>query len=197
MNINLDDTTLVKNVQEKNDELALKTLIERHSALCNSLYKKYSPPMMASGIHVQDIINEKDYIVYKSAMSFDPCKKSKFSTWLYNQVRYQCLNCMNENSHYLTLDNDKLNYLIEKTAPVNKEYKNINEYIHNIIESCSDERVKKIFKMRYCNESTKKMSWNKIAKKLKISTQTAINIHNKAIKLLKTKVESKNSFDKI
>lgn len=197
MNINLDDTTLVKNVQEKNDELALKTLIERHSALCNSLYKKYSPPMMASGIHVQDIINEKDYIVYKSAMSFDPCKKSKFSTWLYNQVRYQCLNCMNENSHYLTLDNDKLNYLIEKTAPVNKEYKNINEYIHNIIESCSDERVKKIFKMRYCNESAKRMSWNKIAKKLKISTQTAINIHNKAIKLLKTKVESKNSFDKI
>ena len=197
MNINLDDTTLVKNVQEKNDELALKTLIERHSALCNSLYKKYSPPMIASGIHVQDIINEKDYVVYKSAMSFDPCKKSKFSTWLYNQVRYQCLNCMNENSHYLTLDNDKLNYLIEKTAPVNKEYKNINEYIHNIIESCSDERVKKIFKMRYCNESTKKMSWNKIAKKLKISTQTAINIHNKAIKLLKTKVESKNSFDKI
>lgn len=197
MDINLDDTTLVKNVQEKNDELALKTLIERHSALCNSLYKKYSPPMIASGIHVQDIINEKDYIVYKSAMSFDPCKKSKFSTWLYNQVRYQCLNCMNENSHYLTLDNDKLNYLIEKTAPVNKEYKNINEYIHNIIESCSDERVKKIFKMRYCNESTKKMSWNKIAKKLKISTQTAINIHNKAIKLLKTKVESKNSFDKI
>ena len=197
MNINLEDTTLVKNVQEKNDELALKTLIERHSALCNSLYKKYSPPMIASGIHVQDIINEKDYIVYKSAMSFDPCKKSKFSTWLYNQVRYQCLNCMNENSHYLTLDNDKLNYLIEKTAPVNKEYKNINEYIHNIIESCSDERVKKIFKMRYCNESTKKMSWNKIAKKLKISTQTAINIHNKAIKLLKTKVESKNSFDKI
>ena len=197
MNINLDDTTLVKNVQEKNDELALKTLIERHSALCNSLYKKYSPPMIASGIHVEDIINEKDYIVYKSAMSFDPCKKSKFSTWLYNQVRYQCLNCMNENSHYLTLDNDKLNYLIEKTAPVNQEYKNINEYIHNIIESCSDERVKKIFKMRYCNESTKKMSWNKIAKKLKISTQTAINIHNKAIKLLKTKVESKNSFDKI
>jgi DNA-directed RNA polymerase specialized sigma subunit len=41
------------------------------------------------------------------------------------------------------------------------------------------------------------MPWNKIAKKLKISTQTAINIHNKTIKLLKTKVESKNSFDKI
>jgi RNA polymerase sigma factor (sigma-70 family) len=197
MNIILDDNTLVKNVQEKNDEEALKTLIDRHSALCNSLYKKYSNSMMNSGVYLQDIVDQKDYIVYKSAMSFDPCKNSKFSTWLYNQVRYQCLNCMNENSHYLTLETDKLNYIIEKQAPIQKEYKNINEYIFNIIDSCSDKRVEKIFKMRYLNGSNKKMPWNKIGKKLKISTQTAINIHNKAIKLLKTKVESKNCFDKI
>jgi len=197
MNINLEDNILVKNIQEKNDEDALKTLIDRHSALCSSLYKKYSPPMMASGIHVQDIIDQKDYIVYKSAMSFDPCKRSKFSTWLYNQIRYQCLNCMNENSHYLTLESDKLNYLIEKNTPENKEYKNINEYIFNIIDSCSDKRVKRIFKMRYLDNPNKKTAWNKIAKKLKISTQTAINIHNKTLKLLKSKIESKNCFDKI
>jgi RNA polymerase sigma factor (sigma-70 family) len=197
INMNLDDTILVKNIQEKNDEESLKMLINKHSALCNSLYKKYSNPMITSGVHLQDVIDQKDYIVYKSAMSFDPCKNSKFSTWLYNQVRYQCLNCMNENSHYLTLETDKLNYLIEKHAPIQKEYKNINEYIMNIIESCADKRVEKIFKMRYMNGTNKKTPWNKIAKKLKISTQTAINIHNKAIKLLKTKVESKNSFDKI
>jgi RNA polymerase sigma factor (sigma-70 family) len=197
MNITLDDNTLVKNVQEKNDEEALKMLIDRHSALCNSLYKKYSNSMLNSGVYLQDIVDQKDYIVYKSAMSFDPCKNSKFSTWLYNQVRYQCLNCMNENSHYLTLETDKLNYIIEKQAPPEKEYKNINEYIFNIIDSCSDKRVQKIFKMRYLNNSNKKMPWNKIAKKLKISTQTAINIHNKALKLLKNKIESKNCFDKI
>jgi RNA polymerase sigma factor (sigma-70 family) len=197
MKMNLDDAILVKNIQEKNDEESLKILINKHAGLCNSLYKKYSNPMSVSGVHIQDVIDEKDYIVYKSAMSFDPCKKSKFSTWLYNQVRYQCLNCMNENSHYLTLDTDKLNYLIEKHTPAQKEYKNINEYIMNIIESCADKRVESIFKMRYMNGTNKKTPWNKIAKKLNISTQTAINIHNKAIKLLKTKVESKNSFDKI
>ena len=197
MNIILDDNTLVKNVKEKNDEESLKMLIDRHSALCNSLYKKYSSSMINSGVYLQDIVDQKDYIVYKSAMSFDPCKNSKFSTWLYNQVRYQCLNCMNENSRYLTLETDKLNYIIEKQTPSQKEYKNINEYIFNIIDSCSDKRVEKIFKMRYLNGSNKKMPWNKIGKKLNISTQTAINIHNKAIKLLKTKVESKNCFDKI
>lgn len=197
MNLILDDNTLVKNIQEKNDEEALKMLIDRHSALCNSLYKKYSNSMMNSGVHLQDVVDQKDYIVYKSAMSFDPCKNSKFSTWLYNQVRYQCLNCINENSHYLTLETDKLNYLVEKYNLPEKEYKNINDYIFNIIDSCSDQRVKKIFEMRYSNNSNKKMPWNKIAKKLKISTQTAINIHNKALKLLKNKIESKNCFDKI
>lgn len=197
LNIDLDDSTLVKNIQENNDENSLKILVDRHSPLCHSLYKKYSTPMLASGVHIQDVIDEKSYIVYKSAISFDPYKKSKFSTWLYNQVRYQCLNCMNENGHYLAIDNDKLNYLIEKNTPTQKEYKNINEYINNIIDSCSDERVERIFKMRYSNDSNKKMAWNKIAKKLKMSTQTAINIHNKTIILLKNKVKSKNSFDKI
>ena len=197
MNINLDDNDLVKNVQEKNDEDALKALINRHSALCNSLYKKYSAPMIASGVHFQDVLDQKDYIVYKSAMTFDPCKNSKFSTWLYNQVRYQCLNCINENSHYLNLEPDQLNYLLEKNSPQTKEYKNINEYIFNIIDSCSDKRIQKIFKLRYSDDSNKKTSWHKIAKKLKISTQTAINIHNKTIKLLKSKIESKNCFDKI
>lgn len=197
MNISLDDNTLVKNIQEKNDEEALKMLIDRHSALCNSLYKKYSNSMISSGVHLQDVVDQKDYIVYKSAMSFDPCRKSKFSTWLYNQVRYQCLNCINDNAHYLTLETDKLNYLVEKYNTPDKEYKNINDYIFNIIDSCADKRIKKIFEMRYSNNSNKKMPWNKIAKKLKISTQTAINIHNKALKLLKNKIDSKNCFDKI
>lgn len=197
MNIDIDDNILVKKVQESNDEASLKALINKHLPLCNSLYKKYSTSMVASGIHVQDIIDQKDYIVYKSAMTFDPCKNSKFSTWLYNQIRYQCLNCINENSHYLALETDKLNYLVEKHAPQQKEYKNINDYIFNIINSCSDKRIRKIFKMRYLTETSKKMPWNKIAKKLKISTQTAINIHNKTLKLLKNKIESKNYFDKI
>jgi RNA polymerase sigma factor (sigma-70 family) len=197
MNINFDDNILVKNVQENNDENSLRILIDRHSGLCNSLYKKYSSSMVISGVHLQDVIDQKDYIVYKSAMTFDPCKKSKFSTWLYNQVRYQCLNCINDNAHYLSLETDKLNYLIEKHSQETKDYSNLHEYLSQIIDSCSDDRVKKIFNMRYSTNNSKKMAWSKIAKKLNISTQTAINIHNKTIKLLKNKTQSENYFDKI
>jgi RNA polymerase sigma factor (sigma-70 family) len=195
--MNIEDNILVENVKFKNDEVSLKILINKHAPLCSSLYKKYSEPMIASGINLKDITDQRDYIVYKSAITFDPYKKSKFSTWLYNQIRYQCLNCMNENSHYLALEPEKLNYLIEKNTPEKKEYKELGQYIFNIIDSCTDQRVKKIFKMRYLDNPKKKTSWNKIGKKLKISTQTAINIHDKTIKLLKNKIESKNCFDKI
>ena len=52
-----------------------------------------------------------------------------------------------------------------------------------------------VFKLRYFSGSEKLTTWNKIAKKLNISTQTAINLHEKARVFLKTKTTSKNSFD--
>ena len=192
---NQDDESLVRCVKEFNDEEALKTLIEKHSPLCNSLYKKYSGPIISSGIFLDDVINEKDYIIYKSALSFDPSKKSKFSTWLYNQIRYQCLNCINENKVYLKVEDNVLNTLIEKNN-LDKSNINICEYINNIINHFSDKRIKDIFELRY-STSRKKMAWSRIAKKLNISTQTAINLHNKAIEKLKFKIKSKNTFDKI
>jgi hypothetical protein len=48
--------------------------------------------MIASGTHPEDISSDKDYLIYKSAVSYNPTKKIKFSTWLGNQVRYYCLN---------------------------------------------------------------------------------------------------------
>jgi hypothetical protein len=39
------------------------------------------------------------------------------------------------------------------------------------------------------------MPWNKIGKKLKISTQTAINLHDKGKKLLKNKLTTLNNND--
>jgi len=59
-----------------------------------------------------------------------------------------------------------------------------------------DKRIEKIFKMRYF-DSKKLKAWNEIGKKLHISTQTAINIHNKALEFLNKKITSKNLFDKI
>lgn len=188
-----NDLILVSNVKSSNDEESLKELIRRHNPMCFSLYKKYSSALEVSGVNLQDLISSKDYIIYQSAKSFNPDKKSKFSTWLYNQIRYQCLNTINNNKNTLSMEVEKINFLIDqmslKENNSSEKAKDANEYIFKILESCLDKRILQIYKMRYFNGS-KLMAWSKIAKKLKVSTQTAINLHKKGMTLLKVKINS-------
>lgn len=188
-----NDLVLVSNIKSSNDEESLKELIRRHNPMCFSVYKKYSSALQVSGLNIEDLISSKDYVIYQSAKSFNFDKKSKFSTWLYNQIRYQCLNTINENKNTLTMEIEKINFLIDqmnsKENSSSEKIKDANEYIFKILESCSDKRILQIYKMRYFN-GPKLMAWSKIGKKLKISTQTAINLHKKGMDLLKIKINS-------
>jgi DNA-directed RNA polymerase specialized sigma subunit len=58
-----------------------------------------------------------------------------------------------------------------------------------------DKRIKDIYQMRYFSDGPNLATWSEIGKKLKISTQTAINLHEKARVFLKNKMESKNFCD--
>ena len=79
------DVTLVKKIQKGECEESLKELVSRHSPLCYDIYKKYSPAISSRGYPLDDLYSEKDFLIYRSAKSFDPTKKTKFSTWLGNQ----------------------------------------------------------------------------------------------------------------
>ena len=186
-----EDVTLVKRVKGRGCNESLKELINRHSPLCFDIYKKYSSAMQASGICLADIYGEKDYIVYKSAVSFDPTRKTKFSTWLGNQVRYYCLNLIN-NNRYIRVDDESLDFFVDqKTEEDRKEVKGEVDYIFNLLEQLQDQRIKRIFKLRYFHGEKKKMPWVKVAKILEVSTQTAINLHNKGAEIVCKKIKSK------
>jgi RNA polymerase sigma factor (sigma-70 family) len=147
--------------------------------------------MQSSGVCAADIYGEKDYIVYKSAISFDPTKKTKFSTWLGNQVRYYCLNLINNNK-YIRVDDENLDFFVDqKTEEDKKEAKSEVDYIFNLLGQLQDKRIKTIFKLRYFHGAKNKMPWVKVAKRLKVSTQTAINLHNKGAKIVCKKIKSK------
>ena len=90
-NTTITDQDLVIKVRDSNCNTSLKTLIHRHSALCFDICKKYSNAISKNGLRVEDVTEEKEFIIYKSAMSFNPDKGAKFSTWLGNQVRYHSL----------------------------------------------------------------------------------------------------------
>jgi len=146
------------------------------------------PVMHASGIFVDDVLNDKDYIIYQSAKSFDPTRKTKFSTWLGNQVRYYCLNKINKNKKYVTTEDQELSFLVEKEER-QEDNKELRDYILNLLSQIKDKRVKKIFELRYFSDEKSRMTWTDISKKVSVSSQTAINLHNKGLTSLKKKIK--------
>ena len=135
----------------------------------------------------------------------NPEKKVKFSTWLGNQVRYHCLNTLNGNSKKLLVENEKIDFMsdisVECSELQTKEQSSQNlkieiDYIFEILSKLHDSRIKEVFNLRYFS-SAKKTPWAKIAKQMGISTQTAINLHQRGINILNKKMTKSSQPDLI
>ena len=191
------DIQLINNVKEHRDEESLKELIQRHSGIYVEMVNKYLPESL-EGINKNDILEDKNYCIYNAAIDFDENKKAKFSTYIGNLARWKCLNIYNRNIKFPqeSIDSKKTSYKTKSSSiktqfnlereldvrEIEKE-EEINN-IFNIIEKLPDHRVKKIFKMRYKN-GKKLTPWKNIAKKLDLSIQGCINIHNKHLTEIK------------
>jgi hypothetical protein len=187
------DRQLVKLVREKGSEPAFREVCSRYENIFFKVCQKYVGALKISGINPQDIFDEKDYIIFHCIRTFNYRKGAKLSTWIGNFARYLCLNSINARKFILPSSDEEIANHIESTQ-ITQNYISTQftpedfTYIVNIISQLKDKRVEEIFQYRYFND--KKMIWSKIAKKMKISTQTAINLHNKGITLLRKKVKS-------
>jgi len=192
-----EDIDLIKKVKQSKDEESLKELIDRHSGIYLDMVNKYIPNFH-EGIYKKDIIQEKDFSIYDAIIKFDESKKTKFSTYLGNITKWKCLNIYNkklkfpqesvDSAVYVTRMGDRFSgdYSELKQDPdINhiEEVENMQN-VHNIVNNFKDERVKEIFEMRY-NYGQKLTPWKKIAKKLDLSIQGCINIHNKYLEEIK------------
>lgn len=194
----MTDLDLIKNIKNNQDSEALKCLITRHSGIFCEMVKRYQHFISQGGHDPKDLFEDKDVIVYQSALSFNEEKNIKFSTWLGNQARYHCLNFMNKNNKFHPTDNEYLQSVIENKQDQKQNFDKENcEYFLNILKSLKDKRIYKIFKMRFYSPNKKNRSWKVIGRKLNISTQTAINLYNKHISFLKIKSLKENFNDQI
>jgi DNA-directed RNA polymerase sigma subunit (sigma70/sigma32) len=177
----------------------MKELEDRHSGICYTMIKKYYNSMSSVGVDPVELAKEKDYVIFKSALNFDASRNIKFSTWLGNQMRFHCLNCMNKNNTTISMENESIKNIMERNQVMNSTSllnKDNCEYIFNLLDQLKDKRIIEIFKIRYFSDK-KTVSWSKIGRKLKISTQTVINLHNKTLRFLKNKLESTSFQDTI
>ena len=195
----INDNTLAANVRDKNCEEWLTQLIDRHTPLCYNILQKFYPLLHKNGYNKEDIFNDKDFLIYKSAITFKSKKKTKYSTWLGNYTRYHCLNLLNarKNQNFISIEEPSVKEIMETEASEEKgtKTKNTKEYLSHILDELKDKRVKKIYMMRYFSKDGKRKTWKEIATEVGVSSQTVINIHNKAKRILKNKFKSKNNYD--
>ena len=149
------------------------------------------------------MLQEKDFVLFKAVKSYKPNKNTKFSTWVGNCAKYFCLTFINSRNRFVDLDDDAIeHHMIEKSkenhATENK-LKYDKDFIFKILRQLKDKRISKVFKLRYFDEDikSKKPTWSRIASKINTSTQTAINLHQRGVRILITKLKSKDYNDKI
>jgi RNA polymerase sigma factor (sigma-70 family) len=196
----LTDLELINMVKKEANSEAFNEICFRCENLFYKIVHKYSFSLEANGLSVKDFLDEKNCLIYNCILSFNPQKGAKFSSWIGNCTRYACLNAMNSRKFIINSDSEDVTKFLEENQ-IKNEFSHKNNYLEqykyafNILNKIKDPRVKKIFEYRYAEG--KKMIWATVAKKLSMSVQTAVNLHSKGIKLLKSKLNSKEVSDVI
>ena len=189
------DLNLIKKIKEKSCNESLKELISRHGGICFSMGKKFS---CNSSFNIHDLTDNKDWIIYSAALSFNGEKGSKFSTWLANQVKFYCLNLKNKTSRYIETESDTIEFLVNQYHNSCNDKSNKKELINtlfDLLDQIKDENMKKAIHYRYFSSKEKILNYCEIGEILNVTPQTVLNWHNKFINLAKKKLTSKSNVD--
>jgi hypothetical protein len=198
---NQSDVKLTENLKNNVEpEASLKELVDRHSGIFLDIVNNYVPNNSPT-CHKQDIIDELEYYVYNAGLKYDQTRGAKFSTFLGNEAKWLCLNQHHKNKKYLLASSTESEFIFENKCVDTEDEKkpHLNETllvkIFEIIDAHPDERVRRIFKLRYVDPEFNKLTpWQKIGKELKMSIQGCINIHNSAITVIRKSLKH-NEFD--
>lgn len=186
------DADLIKKVKTKNCSDSFSEMCRRYENAYYKICQKYKNSLIFAGICPEDVFDEKNIVIYNCIKSFKVSKKTKFSTWLCNHARFTCLNKINENKNLLASETPEIAEFLEnkaqKEAPIDLAEE--KAFVFSILDKLKDKRIKTIFEYRYFRMGRKKSTWERISKKIKVSTQTAINLHDKTINLLNKKIKS-------
>jgi hypothetical protein len=183
------DLSLIKKIQESKDGDSLSELINRHSGIYVYIVDQYSKNERIN-TNRKTILDEKDYMIYKSALEYDPNRNSKFSTFLANQTKWKCLNEINKKEKRdLPLDNVHCDLSDEEDSLQKLSKIEAFDVFNRMLSEEKDKRVKKIIDIRYNTSNNKLVPWKIAAKKLELSIQGCINIHDRFINKVKTKLD--------
>ena len=189
----LTDSALTEKIKESNDGEALNELISRHSGIYVDMLKKFGYRSLSEN-QISDIMGDKDYVIYKAALEYNP-EKAKFSTHLANKTKYLCLTQRTKNKkNHLTSNYDDLEFCQKDDSLNPQEQYLFNDSfarVLNLIEKHDDKRLKIIFHQRYFGGKQGKLKpWKQVAEIVNLSAQGCIKIHNRALQEFKNKIKN-------
>lgn len=188
-----EDCDLIIKVNTEACCRSFEKLLDRHTGIVIKMMFKYKRFIESNGLSFDEILDEKQFLVYESIRTFDPSKKTKFSTWLGNQVRYFCLNKVRKESRKISLPEEKMNFFLDKADEETIiNFDEIKELVSFLLSKIKDKRVKQVFDIRYFSGSRKAVPFKVIAKKMGVAPQTVVNLHNKAKIILSKKIRKNN-----
>lgn len=184
------DQELIDRIKENQDNDSLIEIISRHSGVYHDMVDKF----LSGERNMADrdsLLQDKEFTIYNSVLKYDSSRGAKFPTYLANETKWKCLNTLTKNKKFqkCSLD-DLLKQPQDKSDLEFCENSEVFSLFDKFLEKEKDLRFKKIIDMRYNGPHNKLTPWRKIAKKLGMSIQGVINIHNRC--MLKFKKESEN-----
>ncbi len=174
----MTDTDLIKKVKEEQDSSALTELVNRHTGLYVKILDTYSyvPP-----VDKQDMLEDKMHNIYQYALNYDPDKNMKFSVYLGQRLKWDCISAINKS---VDMEEVNPNNVVEERNIPDEE--TIRFIIDNTSE-ITDKRFFQIFRLRHLVE--KSWSWKKIGRAIGMTYEGARKVYLHNIEFLRNRIK--------
>jgi RNA polymerase sigma factor (sigma-70 family) len=185
-----NDQILIKKIIDNQCNESLKKLVDKHGGMIFNIGKKYCG---FCNLDLNELNDNKYWIIFNAAKSFNAQKGSKFSTWLGNQIRFFCLNYKNKNSKLVPIEDQHLEFFINDINKKNNlsNQKEVVNIIIDLFNEISDPNTKNAIYYRYFYNKDRILNYSEIAKILGVTPQTVLNWHNKFVRFAKKKLTNK------
>lgn len=193
-----NDLDLIRNIKEGNEEAnnSIKTLSDRHTGIFFKVINRFtSHPSFPnfSGITKEDLVQEKDSIIYDAALSFKEEKGVQFNTYLGHKLKYYLCNKYNSLKHeFLFSDESQYEQILGDEDVDIKEFdkESLLTEVFHILEGLDDKRIERIFRIRY-KGGNKLTSWKQVEEEMnhELTYERCRSLHNETLKLLRARLK--------
>lgn len=144
------DDYLVKQIKTDSEisNECIKVLSDRHGGMYRETVNKY---LKSSGIYnLSDAYNDRDFMVYQTAKSFDENKKTKFSTFFCHTVRWKLQNKIKKEKGVVQEPIDGFFDLVGSEDVVkDAEIESLKEFSIDVLSKSKNPNLKEVFELYY------------------------------------------------